>query len=308
MPIEADNLVKRYGDLTAVDRVSLRVADGEIFGLTGPDGAGKRSLFRMLTTLVRPDEGSGRVAGFDIRTDYLEIRKRIGYMPDVFSLYEDLSVRENLHFFARVFGVRVKENYHLIREVYEPLKPFERRRAGKLSGGMKQKLALACALIHQPEALFLDEPTTGVDAVSRKEFWDILYRIRARGVAILVATPYMDEAARCDRLGLMQGGRLMVQGAPQELIAQYPHHLYAFRAHQAYRYLELLRRHPRVHRAVLAGEAVHVSSLAPLDPEDMRQYLREAGIMDFAFEPAAPDIEDVFIALVDQQQPQTQEA
>ncbi len=305
MPIEADNLVKRYGDITAVDHVSLHVADGEIFGLTGPDGAGKSSLFRMLTTLVWPDEGTGRVAGLDIRTDYLEIRKRIGYMPDVFSLYEDLSVRENLYFFARVFGVRVEENYHLIREVYEPLKPFEKRRAGKLSGGMKQKLALSCALIHQPEALFLDEPTTGVDAVSRKEFWDILYRIRERGVAILVATPYMDEAARCDRLGLMQDGRLMVQGTPAELIERYPHHLYAFRAPQAYHHLELLRRHPQVHRAVLAGEAVHVSSLAPLDADAMRQYLRAAGLTDFSFEPVQPGIEDVFIALTDQQATQT---
>lgn len=308
MAIEADNLVKRYGTLTAVNRVSLRVADGEIFGLTGPDGAGKSSLFRMLTTLMHPDSGTGRVSGFDIRTDYLEIRKRIGYMPDVFSLYEDLSVRENLEFFARVFGVRVRDNYHLIREVYEPLKPFEKRRAGKLSGGMKQKLALSCALIHEPEALFLDEPTTGVDAVSRKEFWDILYRIRERGVAILVATPYMDEAARCDRIGLMQHGRLLVQGSPSDLITRYPHHLYALRAPQVYRLLELLRRHPQIHRAVLAGEAINVSSLQPLDLKAMRRYLRQAGLSDFSFEPTTPDVEDVFIALVDQSERETTQA
>ncbi len=300
MSIQVHGLVKRYGPLTAVAGVSFEVAAGEIFGLTGPDGAGKSSLFRMLTTLMRPDEGGGKVVGFDMLDEFLEIRRRIGYMPDVFSLYEDLTVRENLNFFARVFGVRIEDNYHLIREVYEPLKPFEGRRAGHLSGGMKQKLALSCALIHQPQALFLDEPTTGVDAVSRKEFWDILYRIRARGVAILVATPYMDEAARCDRLALMQQGRLLTQGTPQALLESYPHHLYAIEVAQPWRWLELLRSHPKVHRAVLAGEVIHVSSLEPLDLTYMRQWLVDSGVTAANFYPVQPDIEDLFIALMDQ--------
>jgi len=306
MSIVAERLVKRYGGLVAVDGVSLQVEPGEIFGLTGPDGAGKSSLFRMLTTLVRPDGGEARVAGFDVRTEFLQIRRRIGYMPDVFSLYEDLSVEENLRFFARVFGVRVRDNYHLIREVYEPLAPFARRRAGKLSGGMKQKLALSCALIHEPEVLFLDEPTTGVDAVSRKEFWDILGRIRQRGVAVLVATPYMDEAARCDRLALMQRGRLLTEGSPQDLLARYPHHLYAFRTRRAYRHLGLLRTLPGVLRAVLAGEAVHLSSREPLDLPALEKKLRDQGLEDFQLEPIAPTVEDCFIALAgdDAQTPQ----
>ena len=198
--VEADNLIKRYGSSEALRGVSFRVSEGEIFGIIGPDGAGKTSIFRILTTLILPDGGSARVLGLDVVQDYHEIRRRVGYMPGRFSLYQDLSVEENLRFFATLFGTTIEENYDLVKDIYSYLEPFRKRKAGALSGGMKQKLALSCALIHKPDVLFLDEPTTGVDPVSRKEFWTMLRRLREQGLSIVVSTPYMDEATLCDRI------------------------------------------------------------------------------------------------------------
>ena len=218
--IEVSHITKRYGSIRALDDVSFEVKEGEIFGLIGPDGAGKTSLFRILTTLMDPDDGNASVDGLDIRTRWQEIRCRIGYMPGKFSLYQDLSVEENLEFFASLFGVRVEDNYELIAPIYRQIEPFKARRAGKLSGGMKQKLALSCALVHAPRVLFLDEPTTGVDAVSRGEFWEMLRSLKARGISILVSTPYMDEAGLCDRVALIDKGRILGVDTPASIVEQ----------------------------------------------------------------------------------------
>lgn len=218
--IEVSHISKHYGSIRALDDVSLDVREGEIFGLIGPDGAGKTSLFRILTTLMDPDEGFACVDGLDVRSLWREIRCRVGYMPGKFSLYQDLSVEENLEFFASLFGVRVKDNYELIAPIYRQIEPFKDRRAGKLSGGMKQKLALSCALVHAPRVLFLDEPTTGVDAVSRGEFWEMLRGLKAKGISILVSTPYMDEAGLCDRVALIDKGRILGIDTPGAIVTQ----------------------------------------------------------------------------------------
>src|SRR5487761_2368014 len=223
--IIADNLEKKYGSkkavVNAVKRVSFSVEKGELFGIIGPDGAGKTSLFRMFTTLLLPDGGTGQVDGSDIVRDFKDIRKKVGYMPGRFSLYQDLSVEENLNFFATIFNTSLSENYELIKEIYIQIEPFRERKAGKLSGGMKQKLALCCALIHRPVVLFLDEPTTGVDAVSRKEFWEMLKRLKAQGITILVSTPYMDEASLCDRVALIQKSEILSINTPDGIIDQF---------------------------------------------------------------------------------------
>ena len=218
--IEVSHISKHYGSIRALDDVSLDVREGEIFGLIGPDGAGKTSLFRILTTLMDPDEGFACVDGLDVRSLWREIRCRVGYMPGKFSLYQDLSVEENLEFFASLFGVRVKDNYELIAPIYRQIEPFKNRRAGKLSGGMKQKLALSCTLVHAPRVLFLDEPTTGVDAVSRGEFWEMLRGLKAKGISILVSTPYMDEAGLCDRVALIDKGRILGIDTPETIVTQ----------------------------------------------------------------------------------------
>src|SRR5258708_25707028 len=222
--ITLDNIKKTYnkGQVTAVKDISFIVNPGELFGLLGPDGAGKTTLFRVLTTLLLPDEGSATVAGLDIVKDYAKIRSKVGYMPGRFSLYQDLTKEENHNFFATVFGTTIKENYHLIKDIYQQIEPFKDRRAGKLSGGMKQKLALCCALIHKPAVLFLDEPTTGVDVVSRKEFWEMLGRLKAEGITILVSTPYMDEARLCDRIALIQKGSILSINEPEAIVRQSP--------------------------------------------------------------------------------------
>jgi ABC-type multidrug transport system ATPase subunit len=219
--IEAHTIRKAYGNVEALRGVSLDVSPGEILGLIGPDGAGKTTLFRILTTLILPDEGSASVCGLDVVKDYREIRTRVGYMPGRFSLYPDLSVKENLDFFANIFGTTLEENYDLVAPIYRQIEPFKERRAGKLSGGMKQKLALCCALIHKPEVLFLDEPTTGVDVISRVEFWEMLSALRESGLGILVSTPYMDEAARCDRICLMNEGAILQTCPPPENLEDY---------------------------------------------------------------------------------------
>lgn len=212
-----DRLSKSYGSVDALNEVSFEVSKGELFGLIGPDGAGKTTLFRLLTTLILPDAGTAKVEGLDMIDDYKEIRKIVGYMPGKFSLYQDLSVEENLSFFASIFGTTIEENYDLVAPIYSQIEPFKKRKAGKLSGGMKQKLALSCALIHRPAVLFLDEPTTGVDAVSRSEFWDMLHGLREYGISILVSTPYMDEAKKCDRIALINEGRILKIDTPENI-------------------------------------------------------------------------------------------
>lgn len=215
--ISINDVTKNYGSICALDNVSFEVEKGELFGLIGPDGAGKTTLFRILTTLLVPDSGTATVEGLDVIKDYKRIRSIVGYMPGRFSLYQDLSVEENLEFFASIFGVDVKDNYDIIAPIYSQIEPFAKRRAGKLSGGMKQKLALSCALIHRPQVLFLDEPTTGVDAVSRSEFWDMLAGLKQYGISILVSTPYMDEAGRCDRIALINEGKVLKIDTPENI-------------------------------------------------------------------------------------------
>src|SRR5690606_16516093 len=259
--VQVVDLVKTYnkGALTAVDHVDFSVKKGELFGLIGPDGAGKTSIFRILTTLLMPTEGAATVAGLDVVKEYKQIRKLVGYMPGKFSLYQDLTIEENLNFFASVFGTTVEENYDLIKDIYVQIEPFKDRRAGKLSGGMKQKLALCCALIHKPEVLFLDEPTTGVDVVSRKEFWEVLARLKDQGITILVSTPYMDEATLCERIALIQNSQILSVETPEEIIKQYPDPLYAIKANNMGKLLVDLRNNPIIKTCNAFGEYHHIS-------------------------------------------------
>lgn len=255
------NLVKTYNNqsILAVNDVSFEVKKGELFGLIGPDGAGKTSIFRILTTLLLADSGQASVNGFDVVKDYKKIRQRVGYMPGKFSLYQDLSVEENLNFFATLFGTTVKDNYDLVRDIYVQIEPFKTRRAGKLSGGMKQKLALCCALIHRPTVLFLDEPTTGVDTVSRKEFWEMLKRLKKQGITILVSTPYMDEATLCERIALMQNGQIMSIDTPAHIIQQFPDKLYAIKSDKMSQLLADLRSLEEVKSVHSFGEFHHLT-------------------------------------------------
>ena len=254
--VSVQNLSKTYeeGSVRALTDISFEVEKGELFGIVGPDGAGKTTLFRILVTLLLADSGQATVNGSDVVKDYKDIRSKVGYMPGKFSLYQDLSVEENLNFFASIFGTTVEENYHLIKDIYVQLEPFKRRRAGNLSGGMKQKLALCCALIHRPEVLFLDEPTTGVDTVSRKEFWEMLKRLKAEGITILVSTPYMDEATLCERIALVQEGQIMSIDTPAGIIARYPDKLFAIKSDNMSGLLKDLRKHPQVTSAFSFGE------------------------------------------------------
>ena len=237
LAIEVKGLSKSYGNVQALDKVTFDVHRGEIFGYIGPDGAGKTTLFKILVTLLNADEGSASVDGLDVAKDYRAIRSRVGYMPGKFSLYPDLTIEENMDFFATLFGVTVEQNYDLVAPIYKQIEPFKKRRAGRLSGGMKQKLALSCALIHKPSVLFLDEPTTGVDAVSRSEFWDMLFNLREQGLSILVSTPYMDEASRCDRIALVNNGRVLDIDTPQGMVDKYDKHLYGIKASDMYELL-----------------------------------------------------------------------
>ena len=299
--IEATELSKWYGKekTVAVDRVSLAVKPGEIFGLIGPDGAGKTSIFRMLTTLLLPDTGSARVNGFDVVKDYQRIRESVGYMPGRFSLYQDLSVEENLSFFATVFNTTIEENYHLIEEIYVQLEPFKKRLAGKLSGGMKQKLALCCALIHQPEVLFLDEPTTGVDPVSRKEFWEMLARLKEHGITILVATPYMDEATLCERIALIQEGRILQVDTPAAISAAYPDQLLEAKTDNMSATIRQINQLEGVIRCYGFGEYAHVAVPANWTDavEKISSYLTAQGLSNVVVRRTKATIEDVFIKL-----------
>lgn len=290
-------LTKRYGSVKALRGVSLEVGDGELFGLIGPDGAGKTTLMRILVSLLLPDSGTATVAGCDVVKDYRALRRLIGYMPGRFSLYPDLTVEENLQLFATVFGTSLSANYDLVRAIYEQLAPFGKRRAGKLSGGMKQKLALCCALIHRPEVLFLDEPTTGVDAVSRQEFWEMLDRIRAEGITIIASTPYMDEAARCDRIALINEGRFMQTDTPQAVAAAYPYALWAVRSRQMHRLLADLRAWPTTQSAFSFGDSVHATFTIPLQPDQLSKALSHLGHTEIEINPCPPGVEDCFILL-----------
>lgn len=299
--IVVKNLTKTYGknEVLAVDNVSFSVNKGELFGLIGPDGAGKTSIFRMLTTLLLPDAGAATVDGFDIIKDFKQIRSSVGYMPGKFSLYQDLTIEENLHFFATVFGTTVAENYHLIRDIYVQIEPFKKRRAGKLSGGMKQKLALCCALIHKPTTLFLDEPTTGVDPVSRKEFWEMLRRLKEQGITIIVSTPYMDEAALCDRIALIQNGRILSIDTPDHVVRAYPATLYAVKANEMYRLLKSLESYPDRLNSYAFGEYAHATFRnEQLDTMHLERFLAGKGLSGIQIKPIPATIEDSFIRLL----------
>jgi ABC-type multidrug transport system ATPase subunit len=300
-PVEVRDLAKRYGETAALGGVSFSVEPGELFGVIGPDGAGKSTLFRILVTVLTPDAGGARLDGLDVVADYRAVRQRVGYMPGQFSLYPDLTVRENLEFFASVFGTTVEAEYDLIAPIYSQIEPFDDRRAGDLSGGMKQKLALSCALVHRPRVLVLDEPTTGVDAVSRVEFWDMLDEMTAAGITTLVSTPYMDEAARCDRVALLQGGRLLhAPDTPSAVAASLGAPLVRARAEgDRAALLAALRAVPAVARAEVFGEWIHVTG-AEDDADRLAARVRQSldawdGV---TAEPADPTVEDVFIALM----------
>ena len=301
--VEVQSLTRRYGKVVALDNVSFDVGDGELFGLVGPDGAGKTSLFRILTTLILPDEGSAKVLGLDVVKDLWAIRSRVGYMPGGFALYPDLSVAENLEFFAAVFGTTVEQGYELIAPIYKQLEPFRDRRAEALSGGMKQKLALSCALVHRPGILLLDEPTTGVDAVSRREFWDQLAVLKASGLTIVVSTPYMDEALRCDRIALIHGGRILEIDPPQEIGARYELPLIAVRGSNRFGLLQTLRKFPHARAVYLFGDELHYTDdRAGMSPQsiagELRDYLVAHGHHDASAEPISAGIEDSFMALM----------
>lgn len=296
--IEVKALSKRYGKLTALDQISLSVGRGELFGLIGPDGAGKTTLFRLLTTLLGPDSGTAKVDGLDTVRDYRAIRSRVGYMPGRFSLYPDLSVEENLTFFASLFGVDPHQNAELIAPIYRQIEPFRTRRAGKLSGGMKQKLALCCALIHRPSVLLLDEPTTGVDPVSRSEFWDMLDQLKREGISILVSTPYMDEAQRCDRIALCEQGRLLRTDTPQGVIESFDSPLYALAGTDMYGLLLAARRSAQVGVCYTFGADHHLIPRPGFDPATLLGELHDAGFHDATLRPTAPGIEDVFMKLM----------
>ena len=283
----------------ALSEVSLRVDDGELFGLIGADGAGKTTLFRIIATLLLPDSGTVRVCGYDVLNDMQAIRNIVGSMPGKFSLYQDLSVEENLRFFAAVFGTTVEANYGLIKDIYEQIAPFKTRRAGKLSGGMKQKLALCCALIHRPRLLLLDEPTTGVDSVSRQEFWEMLRRLKKEGITIVVSTPYMDEASLCDRIALFQNGKVLSTSTPSQIIAQYPTALYAIKTPDLYALLKHLREHPNIDSCYPFGEYLHVTLKENTNIPIFEQQLKST-FPHLEWKAIIPTIEDSFIRLMEE--------
>jgi ABC-2 type transport system ATP-binding protein len=310
--VSVQHLRKTYekGRVLAVDNVSFEVKPGELFGLIGADGAGKSSIFRILTTVLLADSGSATLAGFDVVKDYRQIRNRVGYMPGKFSLYQDLTVQENLEFFATVFGTTIKANMDLIKDIYDQIKPFSQRRAGKLSGGMKQKLALCCALIHKPEVLLLDEPTTGVDAVSRKEFWVMLKKLKSQGITIVVSTPYMDEAKLCERIALIQNGRIMSVDTPANIIRNYPEKLFAVRSDNIYKLLKDFRGHPEIDSCFAFGEFIHITlkDRTASGLEMLNRIATENGHRGILIKEIEPGIEDSFILLMKQNNslPETQ--
>jgi len=301
MGITVKNISKSYGKVEALKGISFTVNPGELFGLIGPDGAGKTTLLRILTTLLIADEGEADVASYEVVKEYKSIRNQVGYMPGRFSLYQDLTVAENLNFFATIFGTTIEENYDLIKDIYVQIEPFKDRRAGKLSGGMKQKLALSCALIHKPKVLFLDEPTTGVDPVSRKEFWDMLKRLQKKNITILVSTPYMDEAALCDRIALIQDGSILEIDTPGAIVKKYPKAIYNVGANNMYRLIESLNAYEHKHSVFPFGEFVHYTDNRPdFDATSLKRYLEAQKLSEIHIEETKATIEDTFMELARQ--------
>ena len=296
--IEAVNLSKSFGQTKALVDVSFSVEESEIFGFIGPDGAGKTTLFRIITTLLGPDGGNIKVLGMNTMRDFRLLRRNIGYMPGRFSLYQDLSVEENLTFYATVFGTTIKENYDLISEIYSQIEPFKTRLAGKLSGGMKQKLALSCALIHKPRLLVLDEPTTGVDAVSRAEFWDMLAKLRQHNITIIVSTPYMDEAMKCNRVALIQHGKIMAVDTPVKIMEGFSRKLFRAKAAEKYMLIRSLREYPETVTAYPFGDSVHVTFRDNLINPGIYGFLKEQGIGNVEISETTPGIEDRFLELM----------
>ena len=285
-------------NVVALKGISLEVEKGEVFGLIGPDGAGKSTFFRILTTLLLPTGGKATVGGYDVINQFRDVRNIVGYMPGKFSLYQDLSVEENLRFFARVFNTTVQANYNQVKDIYEQLAPFKDRKAGALSGGMKQKLGLCCALIHKPEVLFLDEPTTGVDPISRKEFWDVLKRLSGEGISVLVSTPYMDEARMCDRIGLIFHGGLLAIDTPDQLVRKNEKKLVAFRARDMYRLLQDIRKEPEVYTCFTFGDTLHTTFKDNTYPvERLADSLRGKGYEGLEWKEIEAGIEDYFMML-----------
>lgn len=295
--IRVSEITKSYGQLLALDKVSFSVREGELFGLIGPDGAGKSTIYKILATLLSPDGGAASVCGLDTVKCFKEIRSKIGYMPERFSLYQDLSVEENLRFFASLFGVSVKDSFDLIAPVFGQLERFPDRKAGALSGGMKQKLALSCALIHRPEILLLDEPTTGVDAVSRSEFWDMLSTLREKGITILVSTSYMDEATRCERIAMIDKGRILDINTPSALVAGLGENLYNAVSDNMFALLGRLRQMPEVIDCYTFGATLHMAVKPGFRPEKAVEDLKNEGLKNVRIYPARGDIEDLFIKL-----------
>lgn len=295
--IRISDVTKRYGKLVALDSASFSVDKGEMFGLIGPDGSGKSTLYKILATLLRPDDGHASICGLDTAKDYRRIRTLIGYMPERFSLYQDLTVSENLNFFASLFGVSARDNFDLIAPIFGQLEKFPNRKAGALSGGMKQKLALSCALIHRPEILLLDEPTTGVDAVSRSEFWDMLSTLREKGITIMVSTSYMDEATRCERIAMISNGRILDIDTPSRLVAGIGENLYAAAADDMFGLLNRLREMPDVADCYTFGATLHLVAKSGFNADATAAALTAGGLKDVRICPTKGDIEDLFIKL-----------
>lgn len=298
--IRAENISKSYGDTQALKDISFSINKGELFGFIGPDGTGKTTLFRILTTLLLADTGSASLDNLDVVKDYKKLRNILGYMPGRFSLYQDLSIEENLEFFATVFGTTIEENYDLIKDIYIQIEPFKKRLAGKLSGGMKQKLALSCALIHKPRVLILDEPTTGVDAVSRKEFWEMLKRLKEKGITILVSTPYMDEASMCDRIALMQNGKILSIETPTNTIKSFKEELFSVSSQDIYRLKNDLLKYENTSSVFLFGQDLHYTSKTEnTNIEELKDYLLKNNHEEIAMEKIEPSIEDCFMRLME---------
>jgi ABC-type multidrug transport system ATPase subunit len=302
-PVIVKNIVQNYRVkktvVEALKGISFSVEKGEIFGIIGPDGAGKTCLFRILTTLLLAESGTASVDGFDVVKDYKQIRNRIGYMPGKFSLYQDLSVEENLEFFATIFNTTIRENYDLIKDIYQQIEPFKTRKAGQLSGGMKQKLALCCALIHKPSVLFLDEPTTGVDAVSRKEFWEMLHRLKLQGITILVSTAYMDEAGLCDRVALIQKGEILSVNTPKGIIDEFKKPLWAIKANEMFRLMNEIKDEPSVESCYPFGQYHHVVfKTEEKSKEKLEHIAKQGNYTGVEIQMIEPNIEDCFMALM----------
>lgn len=299
MAVILKNISKNYEKVQAVKNISFEVEKGELFGLIGPDGAGKTTIFRILTSLLLPTNGQATLEGYDVVKDYKKIRKITGYMPGRFSLYQDLTVEENLNFFATVFGVTVEQNYELIKDIFDQIAPFKKRLAGKLSGGMKQKLALSCALIHKPEVLILDEPTTGVDAVSRKEFWEMLQKLKEKGITILVSTPYMDEASLCDKVALMQKGEILDIDTPKGIISKFKQKLFSIKSNNKQKLIKDLRNYQNSNSVYAFGESIHYTDTRlATNKVDIVEYLQRKNHLEIEITEIEPNIEDCFMDLM----------